>query len=142
MASAGLRYEVSSEELDTISTKAIAAKESALCPYSKFRVGACLLTQSGECIIGVNIESASYPVGVCAERVAFATALTAGHRDFKAIAVSSDITPGVSPCGMCRQFMRDFTTPSFPVFRYDADGNYTLKTIGEVRLPMDIRRIV
>ncbi|KAL4882491.1 cytidine deaminase-like protein [Aspergillus karnatakaensis] len=126
------RFGVTATELETISAKAIAAKDNALCPYSNFRVGACLLTATGETIIGVNIESASYPVGICAERVAFSTALTAGHKTFKAIAVSSDITPGVSPCGMCRQFMRDFTTPSFPVYRYAADGTYSVRTMGEL----------
>ncbi|KAL1980900.1 hypothetical protein VTN96DRAFT_3357 [Rasamsonia emersonii] len=119
-------------ELEILSTKAIAAKATAYCPYSKFRVGACLLTAQGEYISGANVENASYPVGTCAERVAFGTAVVAGHRDFKAIAIASDIKPGATPCGMCRQFMREFITPSFPVYMYDVDGNYTVKTIGEL----------
>ncbi|KAI9370966.1 cytidine deaminase-like protein [Aspergillus egyptiacus] len=94
---------LSAQEIETLSLKANAAKEAAYCPYSKFRVGACLLTQSGEYISGANIENASYPVGTCAERVAFGTAVVAGHRQFKAIAVATDITPPASPCGMCRQ---------------------------------------
>ncbi|KAJ5112069.1 Cytidine deaminase [Penicillium argentinense] len=123
---------VSAAELTTLSTKAISAKETAYCPYSKFRVGACILTNQGEYISGANVENVSYPVGTCAERVAFGTAIVAGHKDFKAIAVATDIRPGASPCGMCRQFMREFTTPSFPVYMYDADGNYTVKTMGEL----------
>ncbi|KAK2796067.1 hypothetical protein FQN52_000040 [Onygenales sp. PD_12] len=119
-------------ELTTLSAKAIAAKEVAHCPYSKFRVGACLLTETGEFIVGANVENVSYPVGVCAERCAFGTAVVAGHKSFKAIAVATDITPGASPCGMCRQFMREFTTPSFPVYMYDGEGKFVVKTMGEL----------
>ncbi|PGH08030.1 cytidine deaminase [Blastomyces parvus] len=61
--------QVSATELHTLSSKAIAAKEAAHCPYSKFRVGACLLTNEGEFIVGANVENVSYPVGVCAESV-------------------------------------------------------------------------
>ncbi|RAL06874.1 cytidine deaminase [Aspergillus homomorphus CBS 101889] len=123
---------LSAQELETLSTKAIAAKEVAYCPYSKFRVGACVLTQTGEYFHGANVENAAYPVGTCAERVALGTAVVAGHRDFKAIAVATDIEPAASPCGMCRQFIREFSTSSFPIFMYDGQGNFTLKTIGEL----------
>ncbi|KAJ5963164.1 Cytidine deaminase [Penicillium waksmanii] len=123
---------VTASELQTLSSRAISAKEAAYCPYSKFRVGACIITDAGEYIVGANVENVAYPVGTCAERVAFATAIVAGHKDFKAIAVATDIKPGASPCGMCRQYMREFTTPSFPVYMYDGEGNYTVKTMGEV----------
>ncbi|KAL2819879.1 cytidine deaminase-like protein [Aspergillus cavernicola] len=123
---------LSTQEIETLSSKANAAKAAAYCPYSKFRVGACLLTQSGEFITGANVENASYPVGTCAERVAFGTAVVAGQRKFKAIAVATDITPPASPCGMCRQFMSEFTSPSFPVYMYDKDMNCTITTIGEL----------
>ncbi|CAK38443.1 hypothetical protein CBS63078_10684 [Aspergillus niger] len=123
---------LSAQELETLSTKAIAAKDTAYCPYSKFRVGACILTESGEFVQGANVENASYPVGTCAERVAFGSAIVAGHRNFKAIAVATDIKPPASPCGMCRQFMSEFTTPEFPIFMYDGEGNYTLTTMGEL----------
>ncbi|RAL01477.1 cytidine deaminase [Aspergillus ibericus CBS 121593] len=123
---------LSAQELETLSSKAIAAKATAYCPYSKFRVGACILTQSGEYVQGANVENASYPVGTCAERVAFGNAIVAGHREFKAIAVATDIKPAASPCGMCRQFMSEFTTPSFPIFMYDGEGNYSLTTMGEL----------
>ncbi|KAK2741788.1 hypothetical protein FQN57_005532 [Myotisia sp. PD_48] len=94
---------LTASELDTLSKKATDAKDLAYCPYSKFRVGACVLTVTGEYITGVNVENVSYPVGVCAERCALGTAVAAGHRRFRALAVSTDITPGASPCGMCRQ---------------------------------------
>ncbi|PYH93589.1 cytidine deaminase [Aspergillus ellipticus CBS 707.79] len=125
-------HQLSTRELEALSSKAITAKDTAYCPYSKFRVGACVLTQSGEYFLGANVENASYPVGTCAERVAFGNAVVAGHRDFKAIAVATDIKPAASPCGMCRQFMSEFTSPSFPVFMYDGEGNHTLTTMGKL----------
>ncbi|KAH8432529.1 cytidine deaminase [Aspergillus melleus] len=123
---------LSAEELQTLSSKAIAAKATAYCPYSQFRVGACILTQSGEYISGANVENAAYPVGTCAERVAFGTAVVAGHRAFKAIAVATDTKTAASPCGMCRQFMSEFTGPSFPIYMYDGKGNHDVTTMNEL----------
>ncbi|KAJ6150748.1 Cytidine deaminase [Penicillium chermesinum] len=129
---------VSAQELQILSTKAIAAKGVAHCPYSNFRVGACLLTASGEYVVGANVENVSYPIVSLEAQSLFVLAIAeytapgCGHKDFKAIAVASDIKPGASPCGMCRQFIREFTTPSFPVYMYDADGAYTMKTMGEL----------
>jgi cytidine deaminase len=73
---------VTSQELEILSTKAIEAKGRAYCPYSKFRVGACILTTSGEFVVGANVENASYPVGTCAERVAFGTAIVCAAQRF------------------------------------------------------------
>lgn len=91
------------QELHNLKRHAVAAKATAYCPYSNFRVGAVLLTKAGAYIPGANVENAAYPVGTCAERVAFGKAVTEGHRDFKAVAVATDISPPASPCGMCRQ---------------------------------------
>jgi cytidine deaminase len=66
---------VTAQELEILSTKVFSAKEAAYCPYSKFRVGACILTASGEFVMGANVENAAYPVGTCAERVAIGTAV-------------------------------------------------------------------
>ncbi|KAK2871616.1 hypothetical protein FQN49_003005 [Arthroderma sp. PD_2] len=123
---------ITDAELATLSQKAIAAKDRAYCVYSQFRVGACLLTESGEFITGVNVENVSYPVGVCAERCAMGTAVAAGHTRFKAIAVATDITPGASPCGMCRQFMRQFCPLDFPIYMYDGQGKYRMQAMGEL----------
>ncbi|CAP92774.1 Pc16g01040 [Penicillium rubens Wisconsin 54-1255] len=127
-----MAHTITAQELTTLSTKAIDAKATAYCPYSKFRVGACILTASGEFITGANVENASYPVGTCAERVTIGAAIVAGHRDFKALAVATDIKPAASPCGMCRQFIREFTSPSFPVYMYDGEGNHKVMTMEEV----------
>ncbi|WEW58560.1 cytidine deaminase [Emydomyces testavorans] len=119
-------------ELSTLSTKAIAAKEASYCPYSKFRVGASLLTEDGKYFIGANVENASYPVGICAEKCVVGTAVAAGYRKFKAIAVATDISPPATPCGNCRQFIREFCAPSVPIYMYDKDGNFVVQTIGEL----------
>jgi cytidine deaminase len=93
-------------EFHALREHAQAAKALAYCPYSNFRVGAVLLTQSGEHVLGANVENASYPVTTCAERVAFGAAIVGGvHKKggFRAVAVATDVSPPASPCGMCRQ---------------------------------------
>ncbi|RDW71418.1 hypothetical protein BP6252_07981 [Coleophoma cylindrospora] len=96
-------YGITAEQFSALRQRAVAAKSTAYCPYSKFRVGASLLTHEGAYIDGANVENAAYPVGTCAERVAFGKAVTEGHKKFKAVAVATDISPPASPCGMCRQ---------------------------------------
>lgn len=96
-------YGLSESEFTELRQRATAAKETAYCPYSRFRVGATVLTDAGEFVNGANVENASYPVGTCAERVALGTAIVSGLREFKALAVATDISPPASPCGMCRQ---------------------------------------
>lgn len=86
--------------------RSVAAKATAYCPYSNFHVGAAVLTiGEGEdaYVAGANVENASYPVGSCAEVTVFSKAVTEGFREFRALAVASDISPPASPCGKCRQ---------------------------------------
>ncbi|XP_058994327.1 cytidine deaminase isoform X2 [Mustela lutreola] len=84
------------------------AKKSAYCPYSHFPVGAAILTRDGRIFSGCNIENVCYPLGVCAERTAIQKAISEGHREFRAIAISSDLQDDfISPCGACRQVMRE-----------------------------------
>ena len=84
------------------------ARQHAVAPYSKFKVGAALLTQSGEIITGANVESASYGLTCCAERVALFNALTAGKRNFVALAVVARAPGGPMPCGACRQLLAEY----------------------------------
>ena len=84
------------------------ARERAVAPYSKFKVGAALLTKDGEIISGANVESASYGLTCCAERVALFSALTSGRRNFVAVAVVARAPGGPMPCGACRQLLAEY----------------------------------
>jgi len=84
------------------------ARQRAVAPYSQFKVGAALLTRSGEIITGANVESASYGLTCCAERVALFNALTAGKRNFVAVAVVARAPGGPMPCGACRQLLAEY----------------------------------
>jgi len=84
------------------------AREGAVAPYSKFKVGAALLTKAGEIIGGANVESASYGLTCCAERVALFKALTDGKMDFVAVAVVARAPGGPMPCGACRQLLAEY----------------------------------
>jgi len=85
---------------------AIQARGNAYAPYSEFAVGAALLTSSGEIFTGCNVETASYGLAICAERGAICSAVSAGQREYQAIAIAA--TPLASPCGACRQFIVEF----------------------------------
>ena len=88
--------------------KAISAMNNAYVKYSKFKVGAALLTKSGKIYTGCNIENSSYSATICAERVAFTKAISEGARDFLAIAIVNSSSEFAYPCGICRQFMSEF----------------------------------
>ena len=90
----------------------------AYAPYSQFRVGAAVLGGSGAIYRGVNVENASYGLTICAERSAIVQALSAGEKTITAVAVCTE--NGVTPCGACRQVMREFMTADSPVYIMDA----------------------
>ncbi|KAJ7418462.1 Cytidine deaminase [Willisornis vidua] len=120
------------------------AKNCAYCPYSRFPVGAALLTASGEIFSGCNVENACYSLGVCAERTAIQKAISEGHTRFKAMAIArtelyvfsfdSDMGDFITPCGACRQVMREFGT-DWDVYLTKADGTYIVKRLEEL-LPL------
>lgn len=87
--------------------RAKAAREQAYAPYSGYKVGAAILSADGEIFAGANVENASYPAGICAERAALSAAVAAGKRRFSAIAVYAGT--GVTPCGICRQVLAEFS---------------------------------
>lgn len=87
--------------------KAAGVLPNAYAPFSKFKVGAALLTKSGEVFTGVNVENSSYGATICAERTACVKAVSEGFREFEALAVAASEGEAY-PCGICRQFLYEF----------------------------------
>ncbi|KAJ8259454.1 hypothetical protein GJAV_G00169450 [Gymnothorax javanicus] len=122
----------SQERINGLIKKSSEAKQFAYCPYSKFRVGAALLTYDGTVFSGCNVENACYNLGICAERTVISKAVSEGYRTFKAIAIASDLKEEfITPCGGCRQFMREFGT-DWDVFLSKPDGSYVEMTVEEL----------
>jgi len=109
--------------------KAISARGKAYAPYSGYSVGAALLTADGEIYEGCNIENAAYGLCMCAERTAVFKAVSEGARNFTAIAVATE--NGGSPCGSCRQVLREFA-PDLTVIITDTAGNFRETTLAEL----------
>ncbi len=116
---------------DKLKEKAREARERAYVPYSHFPVGAAVLTASGSIYTGANIENASYPLSICAERTAIFQAITAGEREIIALAVTADTARPVSPCGACRQVMNEFN-PEMDVMMLNLAGAELSRTAGEL----------
>ena len=92
------------------------ARSGSYSPYSNFRVGAALLADDGATfILGANVENASYGGAICAERTAVVKAVSEGRRRFVGLAVSSDVAGPISPCGICRQVLREFCPLNMPI---------------------------
>ena len=111
----------------TLITAASKARQRAVAPYSKFKVWAALLTRSGEIITGANVESASYGLTCCAERVALFSALTQGVREFTAVAVVARAPAGPMPCGACRQLLAEYA-PTAEVWVADSRSLRTIRS--------------
>ncbi len=116
--------------------KAIEAMGRAYVPYSGYKVGAALLCADGSVFLGCNIENAAFSPTICAERTAFAKAVSEGYRDFVAIAVcggKDGIIEGTfPPCGVCRQVMREFCKDDFLIYMADKDGKFETRTLTQI----------
>jgi len=110
------------------------AREHAYAPYSNFRVGAALMTCSGDLYLGCNVENAAYGLCNCAERTALFGAVAAGCTpgDFVALAVVADTPEPVNPCGACRQVMAELCDEAMPVLLGNLDGDTRLTTVAEL----------
>ena len=118
------------ENRNTLIQTAIEARKWAYAPYSKYSVGAALLTASGRIYDGVNVENAAYPTTICAERVSVFKAVSEGERVFTAIAVVTE--NGGSPCGSCRQVLAEFG-PQTTVLIADTKGTLLNEfTVGDL----------
>ncbi len=107
------------------------ALEHAWAPYSRFHVGAALLTRGGRVYRGCNVENASFGLSICAERNAVFQAVAEGERDFVAIAIVDAQGHGASPCGACRQVLHEFA-PGLIVYWRDARGRIVRKRLAEL----------
>ena len=94
------------EKREQLIHRAVKVRQNAFAPYSKYSVGAALLTKNGRVFQGVNVENAAYPLTMCAERSAIFSAVSDGIRDFSAVAVATE--DGGTPCGSCRQVLAEF----------------------------------
>ena len=110
---------------------ALEARRYAYAPYSHFSVGAALLCADGTVYTGCNIENASYPCGICAERTAAAKAISEGKRDFVALAVAGSGETLCTPCGLCRQFLYEFA-PKLRVLCANDAGTYEEHSLTEL----------
>ncbi len=110
--------------LEELKKLAVSMLDMAYCPYSHFPVGAALECTDGTVYTGCNIENASYPVGSCAERTAVSKAISEGHRDFARIVVAANTDNFCVPCGMCRQFLQEFS-PNMEIVCMNRAGEST-----------------
>lgn len=108
------------------------AMANAYVPYSQFKVGAALRTQSGEIITGCNIENASYSLTICAERTALFTAYSSGHTALTGMAIIAGTVGPISPCGACRQVMLELCAESMPIVLLNTDGDHQWTTVSEL----------
>jgi cytidine deaminase len=124
--------QISQTTLDAMLTAARSAREKAYAPYSKFLVGAAVLDEHGRIHAGCNVENAAYPQGVCAEAGALSAMVLAGGRKAVAVLVVGVAESPVTPCGGCRQKLREFAAPDTPILIANAQGvllNLTLEQL-------------
>lgn len=108
------------------------ARKQAYVPYSKFAVGAALLTENGKVYRGCNIENAAYSMANCAERTAFFKAISEGEKNFELLAVVADTDRPCSPCGACRQVISEFCPPDMKVVLTNLKGDLLETTVKEL----------
>lgn len=124
----------SSNSIDSAELFSVAldARSRAHAPYSKFKVGAALVTKEGQVFDGCNVENASYGGTVCAERVAILSAVSAGFSQFTEICVVAESKKLVPPCAICLQTMAEFCQPDFKIHLSTPKGIEKSYTLGEV----------
>ncbi len=130
---------LSSEQIQDLIARAIEAREKAYSPYSSFQVGSAILAESGKIYTGANIENASSGATICAERSAATHAASEGERKFLAVAIvgwKKDATLEerdlAYPCGICRQFLNEFSEPDLPIYIARTTDDYFATTLGDL----------
>lgn len=113
-------------------TAARDARRHSHSPYSRFAVGAAVATADGTIFAGANVENRSYGVTLCAERSAFAAAVSGGHRSFAAVAIVTESSPPAAPCGLCRETMAEFCAPTMPILLANPQGERRETSLAEI----------
>ena len=117
--------------LTMLRERAFGAMARAYAPYSRFRVGAALLGADGSITEGCNVENASFPAGMCAERSAVAAAVARGVRAFESITIATEAEEPTPPCGICRQVLEEFS-PQMLVVSITSEGREARWTLDEL----------
>ncbi len=123
---------MSNELIDRLIDAAFAAQKRAYAPYSNFRVGAAVLDEKSRIFSGCNIENSSFGASVCAERTAIFTAVAAGAKEIKILAVITDDDDYARPCGICRQVAAEFAGPFFRLIALKPDRSYLEYSLEEI----------
>lgn len=118
--------------IEALINAAVKARFRAYTPYSKFKVGAAVLVDSGKIYSGCNIENVSFGATICAERVAIMKAVSEGYKNILAVAIAGGDKP-LYPCGICRQVMLEFAEPDLPIICTDRNGStYELYELSKI----------
>ena len=121
------------QEIDkALFAAAEAVRAKAYAPYSKFQVGAAILADDGKIYAGCNVENAAYPVGNCAEPSAIAAMLAGGGKRIRRVYVTGPGTAPVTPCGGCRQRIREFADPDVEIISHGIEGEQVVQTIEQL----------
>lgn len=122
---------IDEDTIQTLISHANAAKDNAYAPYSKFQVGASVLYEDGTIVSGCNIENASFGATICAERTALSSGVAQGKRDIKLLCVTANTDEMITPCGICRQVIWEFSK-DVTVICTNKYGDYKILTIAEL----------
>ncbi|MBR58708.1 MAG: cytidine deaminase [Myxococcales bacterium] len=122
---------LSSDDVEALVRAANAVFPNAYAPYSQFPVAAAILCDPDHINTGINVENASFPLGSCAERTAIGKAITAGHRQFRAIVIVTGSDRLVAPCGACRQLLAEFAD-ELPIILKNSKGDYRVVFLTEL----------
>ena len=120
---------------DELLEAARAVRENAHAPYSGFRVGAAIRSESGRIHVGCNVENAAFPEGICAEGGAITSLIAAGDKEIREVLVYAEAETPVAPCGGCRQRIREFADPDVKVVSHGVDGGDPLVQTLDQLLP-------
>ena len=124
-----------SEQSGLLAQKACEVMQNAYAPYSKFHVGACVRAEDGSMYVGCNVENASYGLVNCAERSAILALISAGRKRIEALAIAGPGPDLITPCGACRQVIREFAAPDTPIYLCDSHGKVVKTTNIDKLLP-------